>query len=222
VTRIRLAAGVLLTWLAGAGSASAQSPRAGAVEVAVGGMWIGHAKVASGDANETTSTGGDFRLFGSSTTLSATGGFEARVGVKLTNSFEVMAAGSYGTPQLRVALSNDAEGATPVTASERIQQYTITGGVLWYLPNGDHERFSPFVEAEAGISRNLHEGRSPVNSGRLFGAGGGVKIALGGGSGWVRSIGARVDARAVVRSDPTVFDRRRVSPAIGVSLYLRF
>ena len=54
-------------------------------------------------------------------------GIDGRVGVRLSRVVRGRGEASYLKPQLRIAISGDAEGAAPVTASETIQQFTIGG-----------------------------------------------------------------------------------------------
>jgi outer membrane protein with beta-barrel domain len=192
----------------------------GRLELAAGGLWVGRTTLTGGDAHETTATGGTFRLFSTSSSLASMAGFEARVGYSVTRRLQVEAAASLVRPELRVTVGDDAESAAAVTATERIQQFTFGGDVLWYVAAGG--RIAPFVEAGGSYMRLLHDGKSLAETGRAYEAGLGFKYALHASAGGVKAIGLRVDARAVARSKAVIFDKLRVSPAAGVSIYLRF
>jgi hypothetical protein len=222
VTRAHIAAiAVLLALTADASPLLAQdSASGGALEISVGGVWMGRAKLAGGDANETTSTGNPFRLFTTSSMVSSIAGVEGRVGVRISRRLELQGSGSYVAPDLRVDVSGDVENAPAITAAERIQQYTFGGGVLLYLSTGG--KLASFFEVDAAYLRLLHEDRTLVDTGRAYGAGLGFKYAFHTGSSGVKAAGVRLDARAVARSKATIFDKMRISPAAGVSLYVRF
>ena len=44
-----------------------------------------------------------------------------------------------------------------VTSTERLQQFTVRGGAVWSLLRLDRWGIAPFVTAEAGYLRELHE-----------------------------------------------------------------
>ena len=135
----------LAVLLAAAAPAAAQSRgSAGAIDVAVGALYMNRSPLASGDAKETTPTGGSFSLFSTSTTLAAMTGGELHVGVHMTRHLQLFGAASFGSRQLRIEATNDKENAAAVTAAERLQQFTFTGGALWFLSGS---RVAPFLSA---------------------------------------------------------------------------
>jgi hypothetical protein len=186
-----------------------------ALEVAVGALYMNRSPLTSGDARETTPTGDSFSLFSTSTTLSAMTGGELHVGVHMTRHLELFGAASFGSRQLRIEATNDKEKAADVTASERLQQFTFTGGALWFLGGS---RVAPFLSAEAGQLRELHEDKTFVESGLVYMAGGGVSMLFAERG----SAGLRLAGRAVVRSKQFLLDTKRVSPAVGLSVFVRF
>lgn len=201
-------------------------PEPGRVELGIGRMWIGREIVGSGDATETTSSGGALPLFSASTELAAGSGFEGRVGIKLTRAFELEASGTYAVPQLRTQISGDYENAVSVTATETVQQFTVGGGLLWYVRHRQAQPASvaPFLMAGGGYLRELHEGSVLVETGRFYDVGGGVKFLFGWQEGTIlKGVGLRIDARAMTRTGGIAFDSRsHVSPELGAALYLRF
>jgi hypothetical protein len=209
-----------LVLCAGAATASAQSSGSGrGLEVGVGALWNGRTPLASGNGTETTSTGGAFNLFTTSTTLGAVTAGEVLVGWHLSHQFQVFVDGSYGRRQLRIEAANDAESAQPLTATEQLEQFTITGGAMWRFARSG---WSPFVRGEGGTLRQRHEDKTLVESGRVFMVGAGVDVPLasrGGG----KAIGLRIDARAVARSKNFALNpTKEIAPAAGVALFIQF
>jgi hypothetical protein len=229
VRRARIAA--IVWWIVSIGSvhaATAQSAPAigpGRFEVSFGALWIGHQALGSNDANETTTTGGRLKIFTTSSDLSSVAALEGRIAVRLVRSLEAEVEASFGTPQLKISISNDIENAPPVTAIERVQQFTIGAGVIWYLPFGARSsRLAPFVTAGGGHLRQMHQERTLLATGQFYQVGGGVKLLLfSRPRGLVNAIGVRADARAVVRMKGVAFDEGgHASPALGVSAFVRF
>ena len=202
-------------------SADPPSPR---LEFGVGALWIGRQPLGQRNATETTAAGAAKTLFSSSSELGGVTGFAARAGVRVARSLVVEGGASYLTPQLRIALSGDTEGAAAVTATETVQQFTLGGGVLWYVPVVGRPRLAPFVTAGGGYLRQLHEQGTLVETGRYYQFGGGISALLVPGRHFhTKGIGARIDAGAVVRSKGVAFDGgSKTSPAAGVSAFARF
>ena len=197
----------------------------GRFEVSVGSLWIGRQTLGSNSANETTGTGGKFTLFSTSTELASVRGLEGRVGVRVWRALEAEVEASYGKPQLKISISNDAENAPPVTATETIQQMTIGAGIVWSVPYRPWSgRLVPFATAGGGYLRQVHDPATLIDTGRYYQVGGGVKVLLVSSSRrFFKGLGARVDARAIVRSKGVAFnDNRHASPAIAAAVFLRF
>jgi hypothetical protein len=218
--------------LAGAGmlhapAALAQSadPPKARFEVGIGSLWIGAQPLGTKTATETTGAGSTLSLFNSSSELAGAAGVAGRIGVRVTRSFVAEVEASYLTPQLRIAISGDVEGAAAVTATETIQQVTVGGGVLWYLPNrGWAKRFAPFAMAGGGYLQQLHDPATLVETGHYYQFGGGATYVLVASPHLhTKGIGARVDVRALIRSKGVAFDDGgHTSPAFGVSAFVRF
>jgi hypothetical protein len=194
-------------------------------EVAFGALWIGHQPLGTINANETVSDGSTTPLFSTTSDLAGVAGMDGRVGVRIARSFVAEAEASYLKPQLRIAISGDTEGAAPLTATETIQQFTVGGGVLWYVPNhGWSPRVAPFAMAGGGYLRQLHEQNTLVETGSFIQFGGGATYLLSSQPRFhTRGIGARVDLRAIRRSGGVAFDGGgRTAPAFGLSAFVRF
>jgi hypothetical protein len=194
------------------------------LELGAGVLWMGQQALGDTTVTETTSTGGTRTLFTASSELAAAAGFAGRVGVRLTRSLVAEFEGAYLKPQLRIALANDVEDAASTTATETVEQFTVGGGALWYLPGVGTRRVAPFATVGGGYLRQLHEQETFVETGSFFQFGGGASILLVTGRHWHSTgIGARVDARAVIRAKGVSFDGgSTTSPAVGVSAFVRF
>lgn len=226
MSRARLAAWLLAGAALAPVQARAQSadPPASRVEIGVGVIWIGRQPLGDTAATETTGAGGKQTLFTASSELAAAGGFSGRAGVRLGRSLAIEVEGSYVKPELRIALSGDSEGAAAVTAAETIQQFTIGGAVLWHVPVRRLPKVTPFATAGGGYLRQLHEAATLAETGRYYQVGGGASFLLVSGRHFhTKGMGARVEARAVVRSKGVAFDGgSKTSPAAGASLFVRF
>jgi hypothetical protein len=197
----------------------------GRLEVAIGALWIGHQALGSNEANETTPGGSSARIFSTSSDFASAAGLEGRIAVRLIRSLEVEVEASYGTPQLKTTISNDIENAPPVTAIETVEQLTVGAGVVWYVPLRPwSSRLAPFVTAGGGHLRQMHEERTLLETGRYYQVGGGVKFLLWSHPrGLVNAIGARIDARAIVRQKGVAFDDGgHAAPALSASAFVRF
>jgi len=203
-------------------AASAEPPPR--LEVSAGIEWIGGASFGTTSANEVVANGGAFPLFSVSTELAAAVGVDARVGWRLWRMFAVEAAGSYSRPELRSTTAADVEGAPPITAADRLRQFTVEGAVLvspdrWRLG----PRAAPFLSAGAGYLRHLHEGDAFAENGQVYAFGGGVKIPMVSRERAPRTFGLRADARALVRVRGAAIDgASHVSPAFSLSAYVGF
>ena len=208
-----------------AAPARAQGGGPGRIEFAVGAIWTGAASMGTQAANETQANGSPRALFSSATELASAPGIEARAGLRITRRLEAEAAGSYTSPTLRVTTSADAESAAGITATERVQQFSIGGAAVWYVREpASGARTFPFATVGAGYVRQLHEAGTLGQSGLLYDVGGGVKqLLVVRGSRRVKTIGVRADIRARVRPRVlAVDDRTHVSPMLGASLFVRF
>jgi len=191
--------------------------------VSIGSLWIGHQPLGAADANETTPSGGQLKIFTTSSELTTVFGVEGRAAVRVLPSLEVEFEGSYGHPELRVAISGDSEGAAAATAVDTVQQFTIGGGAVWYLPPLT-PRLSPFITGGVGQLRQMHQDRISLQTGFYYQVGGGVKyFFFSRPGGFFNAFGVRADARVLVRTNGVAFDDDgHASPAAGVSAFVRF
>ena len=197
----------------------------GRIELSAGMLWVGHQALGSTAGNETTSTGTSLRVFSTSSDLAGAAGVDGRVGVRLSRALVAMAEASYTKPPLRVAISNDIENSTLVTAIETTQQFMIGGAILWYLPfRFSASRAAPFVTAGGGYLRQLHEGATLVATGRYYQFGGGVTYPFASRPNRVlKGLGLRAEARAIVRQQGVAFDTSaHLAPTLAAAFFARF
>ena len=188
------------------------------------GLFTG-ASLGSQNANLRTITPSQpFLLFASSSRTSTAPIFDLRAGVLLTRRYGVEAHAAYGHPELRTVLSSDVEGAPDITAVERLDQYVIDGGVVVGLDEWAIAGFHPFATAGGGYLRQLHEDLLVIEDGGVFYVGGGARYGLfAQPRGFVRAIGARIDARLnLLKGGIQIEDRVRSHFSISGSLYIAF
>jgi hypothetical protein len=191
-------------------------------EVGGGVRWVGPMTLGSANADETRPGGSTFTLFTSDSRLDSAAALEARFGVRLSDTLQVEATGSYAAPTLTARIASDVEGIPDVSISETITQYTVEGAAVLDLPRYAGARVMPFVSAGAGYNRQLHETATLIEHGPIYHVGGGVNVTLGEQSGG-KAFGVRLDGRAVIRTGGVAFDDSpHVAPAFGATLFVRF
>ena len=195
------------------------------IEVAGGvGVLTGTA-LGSQQADLRTATAGQpYRLFSSSSRMSAAPIVDLRIGLPVSPRYGLEGHLSYGHPEIRTSLSSDAEGAPDLTAVERIDQYMIDGGLVVALDGWSIAGLHPFATVGGGYLRQLHEGRVVIEEGRVVFVGGGVKQTIHTRPrGLIRGVGARADVRLNLLSGGIHIDdnvRRHVS--MSGSLFVIF
>jgi hypothetical protein len=236
VSRAWIAAAAFVVALGGvAADAGAQGPRGGSpfrprsVEVDLGAILVGGIDFgdASADLIGNQTPPRPSPLFEVATELQSAPGVEARVGFHLTRTFAVEGAFSVAWSSVDTRISDDAEGAPSITASEDLTQYHFEGSAIVHLQalafGGGGV---PFVMAGAGYLRHLHEGRALVQTGTSYHAGGGIKYLFSRRArGLVRGLGFRADARLYFRQGGFDLDDEeptRTLPAASASFILAF
>ena len=197
----------------------------GRFEFAAGGLWAAPVSAGAADATETAPDGTRFRLFASESSTASTIGLEGRVGVRLTPVLQLDGSVSYAAPELRTRITSDVEGIPDVTVSETSNQWTIEGALVAHLVRWRvGPRGVPFLAIGAGYLRQIHEGQTLVEPGRIYQVGGGVKFLLKrSGDGRLKSAGLRLGARAAVRTGGGRLETGiRIAPLVDVSLFLRY
>jgi hypothetical protein len=221
----RVAIMSLLVIIVPAWAAAQSASRLHRIEVAGGvGVLMGAALGSQNADLRTATTGQPYRLFSSRTRMSAAPILDLRLGVPLRRRYAVEAHTAFGHPEIRSAVSSDAEHAPDLIAVERLDQYVFDGGLVVGLDRWSVAGLHPFVTAGGGYVRQLHEGLVVIEDGRVFFAGGGVKHTIHARPrGLIRGIGARADSRLNWLSGGIHIDenvRRHVS--VSGSLFVVF
>ena len=216
---------LLCTAMATASAVNAQPSASGRVGVGVGVRYIGSMPIAEVAATETTAGGGSRTLFSTKTSLKGSIGGTLSVGVRVAPVLLVEAGAVVNPTHLSTRVSNDVEQANDTTATERVTQVIAEGGVLltpWKRRSASRVR--PFAIAGLGYVRHLNEGRTLVETGSEFYAGGGLYYERASSrASRLKSTGLRLDARAVVLRGAIAPDTgSHVAPAITAAVFARF
>jgi hypothetical protein len=197
------------------------------MELDAGGGLLGGAGLGSSDANLRANAPGEqmFRFFTADTELARAPLMHIRAAYAWNQRFVFEGGVTRSRPDMRARVTNDAEGAPSITLAERVDQYFIDGSVLVMLESlRIGRRTLPFVSAGGGYLRQLHEGRTAIEQGQIYHAGGGIKHwLLARNRGLVRTAGVRADARAyVAHKGIAVGESPRSHVAISGSVFLGF
>jgi hypothetical protein len=216
---------LLLAIVPGRSLAQSVEPPLHRLELAAGVGFLGGAALGTADADIRSGASSDpYRLFTTSSRSSDARVVDLRAGVDLTRRFGVEARAVFGHPEMRTAISSDAERAPDLTASERLDHYFIDGGIVIRLDEWRIKGVRPFVSAGGGHLRQLHEGLTVVETGRVFYVGGGARrIVMQHPRGLLRAFGVRGDVRLnVVSGGITVEDETRRQISASASLFVMF
>jgi hypothetical protein len=216
---------VTLAFCAFAADAAAQGAvPAGRFDFGGGIEWLGASTLGASAASETTPTGGFSPLFSTSSTLESAVGFQAHIGIRITERLEAQAIGAASRPPLSTTITGDIEASGTVTATEDVRQYVIGGGALWYLPLRPSPKLTPFVTGNVAYLRQLHETRTLVESGQLYRVSGGVKYLLKTRpDSRFKSYGVRAEGGFEARVKGVAFDSAaHYSPWVAASVFARF
>jgi hypothetical protein len=225
-----IAVRVVLVIVCAAGSAFAQGADERPIrrpEVSIGGGWFGGAALGAADANlrANASPPQSMRVFSTSTRMAGAPTLQADVAFSFNRRWAVEGSVLRSNPDLRSSVSGDAEGAPALTVVERIDQYVIDARVVIMLDEVRlGRRTIPFATAGAGYLRQLHEGHTVIDEGRIYHVGGGLKHwLLARDSGLLKAAGVRLDARLYVLTSGITFDDNpRPQGAISGSAFVTF
>lgn len=171
------------------------------VELGIGGGMAGGLSLGTRDAEllSNNTAGSPFRLFSSDARLAPAPVIEGRLGYRVTPRLMLEAAVTVGWPELTTSLTDDAESAPDVDATESVTEYVITGGAVWRF-GGPRRRWTPFVSGGAGVARHVHDGGTLAENGVDVYGGGGVIYRLGSSRAATSRTGLRLDGRLHVFS----------------------
>jgi hypothetical protein len=166
------------------------APATRLTEVHVRAGWLGGGSLGTAEANLRTATGQPFVLFTTDRSFGSTTSVSAGAAFPWTGRLALEGAFTWGRPDVRAAVASDAEGAAPITATERVSQFFFEGTVLASLDEMRVGRLVPFVAGGGGYLRELQADRTLVEHGLVFHAGGGTRY-------WLSDrAGLRADVRA--------------------------
>ena len=220
---MRLQSAMVLATLLVPAMASAQQVREARVEVDGGLHWSGPITFAGVNANEISFGGAPRTVFESSSTLEASPGVEARIGVRLTSILQVESSVAWGKTDLATHITADQEAAD-ATITEPVTQYLIEAGLLARLGHWRVGRVSPFAVAGVGYGRQLHDGQTLVETGLASYVGGGLHYWLKtGGKRRLKAAGIRAEVRGTLIKDGLTLDgATHLMPVVGATLFFRF
>lgn len=197
------------------------------IEVEAGGGLLGGAGLGSRDASLVANEPArrPFLLFRTDSRAASAPAVHVRAAFAFTRRLAVEGGLVLTRPAVGVSTRDDVEGAPALTVLERIDQYFIEAGLVILIDElRAGSRTVPFVAAGAGYLRQLHEGRTVVEHGHLYHAGGGVKHWLvARNRGLVRAAGLRADARLYFLAAGMSFDERPTPrAAVSGSVFVAF
>jgi hypothetical protein len=163
-------------------------------------------------------------LFTTDTRADAAPGVDGRIGFWLTRDLAVEGGFVYARPPLDTRITADAEGAPALTVSEDFDQYFVDANVVWLVNRFRFWELVPFVSGGAGYLRQLHEGRTLVETGQVYNVGAGLRHWFRmTDRGWIRGMGVRLEGRAYVLVDGVQLeDRPRTHGAFSGSFFVTF
>ena len=204
-------------------------------DLSVSAVGLGSSNLGSRSATLTPNQSGSttpYTLFTSSARLQTAPGLDLRVGYAITRAIVIEGGATYSRPGVSLTVGQDAENAAGFTSTaEHLSQYSFDAAVRIYLKplSFRRNRGRTFVSAGAGYLRQLHEGRTVVETGAVFGVGGGVTYVLrarrvGLLPGLASpGIGIRADARINIATGGYGLDvGRRAYAGVGGGLFIGF
>ena len=201
-----------------------RDPLAPGFELSVGAGFLSGSDLADADADLRNSTGGEFRLFATSSRIGSSFPLEARIGFPLGLRYVFEVRGAWSRPELETTVNGDAEGVPAVSLAETTNQYSIDVGVLVYFNRQRQRTVTPFVSGAVGYVATVHEGLTLLEHGISVRGGGGVKFPLASGrKGRISGYGLRADATLVVMTNGVTSESGATTQvATSGSLYLTF
>lgn len=174
-------------------------------------------------------TGTPITLFETETKIESGPRYEARVAWRLTQALQVEGGVAINRTNLTTRITNDFEQAPNSEASETFTEYAVEGGLLFHLTKLTFagRRARPFVTGGAGYLRQVHEGRTLIDTGQSFYAGGGVTMTLRQAprKALLEGFGLRADVRANFRSggfEHSDDSGVTFAPSVTGGVYIRF
>lgn len=211
--------------------ASRRPGRRGSFEVAAAALWLGPGTAGTSAANLSENQQGSpapgFTWFRTRGEYASSAGVRAAVGYNLTRTFAVEGGFAYSPSNIRFVVTDDTElGSGFTSPNQRLSEYFIDAAFVAHVAPlafaGGRAR--PFVLGGGGYLRQLHSGRTAVETGQADHAGGGVKYLLPPRArGFVRAFGLRIDGRLLVRAGGWDFGTdQTLSPVASAGIMAAF
>lgn len=164
------------------------------MDLSIGVGFIGSTGLGGTDADLRGPTGGPFQLFATSSRIGTSIPVEVRLDFLTGPRYVFELRGVWSRPELQTDVSEDIEGAPPLTLVESVDQYSLDIGLLVNLRPPRARTMIPFVAGGAGYVAAVHEGLTLLESGMTFRGGGGFKYPLAiRNTGRIKGTGVRVD-----------------------------
>lgn len=198
------------------------TPRAGSWEITGGYTLVGgyDLDTANAELTRNTTTGSTtFVQFIADSSVASAHALTGLIAYYFSPRLAVEGGLRFGKPIYRVELSNDAEGAPDDTVEETLDQYAMSGSLVYHFPRA-RRSVVPFIRGGAGYLRELHEGQELVETGLEYHAAAGAKIWFGTAR---RRLGLRGEAGMSFRDGGFDFEEGlRATPTAGISLVYLF
>jgi hypothetical protein len=192
-------------------------------ELGGGLRWAGGSPAGAATASEVGNhigEGPDVTLFEADARMRPATGVSARVGYVLTRRIVLEGGVSYSRPAIVTTITSDFEDSPDLSLdASQLHEYLVDVGVVVHLAGlGPGSPTAPFVAARAGYLRQLTDGRTTAEVGRLYEIGGGLKRLMG------RRTGLRLDASLGLRDGGFSLDepRTRAFLAVGAGAFVAF
>jgi hypothetical protein len=215
----RLCAAVVLVLAGFAAPALAQE--SSRVDLVVGGVFTGAAAAGSVDATLIDPAGNPLTLFRTTNRIAPGFGVEGMISARLRERVRLELSVGWASTDFESTISGDFEDVPPVTATQKVNQYTVDVSLSWRLLQ--RGRLAIFIRGGGGGFREITDDRSLVDNGRRASVGAGAQVRLRqADSGWFGRLALRADVRAQARGAGIAFGESgtRVFPSVFAGLVI--
>jgi hypothetical protein len=205
------------------GATLVRAQAVGRWDISAGIRLLGAVGLGRVDALQTGNGRTPLALFTTESEQTRSAGWQVIAGRQIADDLQVEAAFSVHPTLLATRIAGDVEGAAGTRATEPNTLLQVEGGVRWTPSRLTLTRRTQlFASAGGGYLRQLHAGRTLVETGRSVYVGGGVLRSMWQGANGT-AVGVRLDGRVVGLLGGVAFDRKlRATPALTVAAQLRF
>ncbi|MEO8481404.1 MAG: hypothetical protein ABI634_04290 [Acidobacteriota bacterium] len=220
--RLVVASLALIAALASVRAAEAQATGRPGIEAGFRLVAMGPIRFDGAPANLISADGRPYALFTVSNSVGAELGIEGHVSAPLSAVFRAEGAVSVAQPTLRTRVSDDVEGADPVTVTDRLTRVSLEAALVAQVHRGRSSAW--FVRAGGGWTRGVTSDRSLMAKGTVATVGSGVKYWVRGGPRRRGGFGVDAEGRVVARWQGLTLDgvRLHIVPAVVAGLFFGF